>query len=150
MWWKIRLFLLYETSNGCHQATHNILLAHFEYPDSKIKTDILWIQIFVSALGGSVWSGVGGSVGVGWVCSGMGVCGVGWEGVWEWGGSGVGVCGVGWECMEWGGVGVGGRECGSGVGVWSGVGVCSGMGRSEVGGSMGVGVWKWGMGVWSG
>ena len=50
MWWKIRLFLLYKTSNGCHQATHNILFAHFEYPDSKIKTDILWIRIFVSAL----------------------------------------------------------------------------------------------------
>jgi len=26
MWWKIRLFLLYKTSNGCHQATHSILL----------------------------------------------------------------------------------------------------------------------------
>ena len=50
MWWKIRLFLLYKTSNGCDQATHNILLAHFEYPDSKIKMVILWIRIFVSAL----------------------------------------------------------------------------------------------------
>ena len=34
---KIRLFLLNKTSNGCHQATHNILLAHFEYLDSKNK-----------------------------------------------------------------------------------------------------------------
>jgi len=50
MWWKIRLFLLNKTSNACHQAIHNILLAHFEYLDSKVKTDILWIRIFVSAL----------------------------------------------------------------------------------------------------
>jgi len=47
---NIRLFLLNETSNRCHQATHNILLAHFEYPDCKNEMDILWIRIFVSAL----------------------------------------------------------------------------------------------------
>jgi len=49
---KIRLFQLSKTSNGCHQATHNVMLhvAHFSYPDSKTKTDIPWIRIFVSAL----------------------------------------------------------------------------------------------------
>jgi len=27
-----------------------LTISHFQYPDSKIKTDILWIRIFVSAL----------------------------------------------------------------------------------------------------
>jgi len=34
---NIRLFLLNKTSIGCHQATHIILLAHFDYLDSKNK-----------------------------------------------------------------------------------------------------------------